>query len=199
MSELKSIKIQGKDYVLVNDRIKAFRETFKDYSLESEVVILDDKICVIKAIIKDAEGKIKATGLAREVNGSSFINKTSYVENCETSAWGRALGNFGIGVDTSIASFEEVANAVIQQMPEQKLPDVMPNGEPIDKQKAKDSYRECVGMIDDFLSGVSKEEWEAFKSSCRVVARNDKWSQGDCTYFKNKCEAKEKELGFMEV
>ena len=45
----------------------------------------------------------------------SFINKTSYVENCETSAWGRALANFGIGLGTSVASADEVANAIENQ------------------------------------------------------------------------------------
>ena len=43
-----------------------------------------------------------------QINFRIFINKSSYVENCETSAWGRALANFGIGVDSSIASAEEV-------------------------------------------------------------------------------------------
>ena len=55
--------------------------------------------------------------MAYEKEGSTFINKTSYIENCETSAWGRALGNLGIGIDTSIASAEEVQNAVLNQSP----------------------------------------------------------------------------------
>jgi hypothetical protein len=45
----------------------------------------------------------------------SLVNKTSYIENCETSAWGRALGNLGIGIDASIASAEEVITAIAQQ------------------------------------------------------------------------------------
>ena len=57
-----------------------------------------------------------ANGLAEENRGSSYINKTSYVENCETSAWGRALANFGIGLDTSVASAEEVQNAIANQV-----------------------------------------------------------------------------------
>ena len=56
-----------------------------------------------------------ANGLAEESKGSTFINKTSYVENCETSAWGRALGNLGIGLDTSVASADEVKNAIANQ------------------------------------------------------------------------------------
>ena len=115
MKELKSINIKGKQYVEVNERLRYFRENFKDWSLESEVVEKTNTLITIKAIIKDAEGRTRATGLAEEVKGSTFINKTSYVENCETSAWGRALGNLGIGIETSVASYEEVANAIKQQ------------------------------------------------------------------------------------
>ena len=60
-------------------------------------------------------GKIVATGHAQEKEGSTFINKTSYIENAETSAIGRALGLLGIGIDTSIASAEEVSTAIANQ------------------------------------------------------------------------------------
>lgn len=112
---LKTMNIKGKPYVLVNERIKAFREEYPAWSLESEVVELTNERCVIRAVIKDENGVVKATGIAYEEAGSTYINKTSYVENCETSAWGRALGNLGIGIDTSIASAEEVQNAVTNQ------------------------------------------------------------------------------------
>jgi hypothetical protein len=56
-----------------------------------------------------------ATGYAQEKESSSFINKTSYIENCETSAVGRALGFCGFGIDVSVASYEEVANAINNQ------------------------------------------------------------------------------------
>ena len=70
------------------------------------------------------------SGTAEEEKGSTYINKTSYVENCETSAWGRALGCIGIGLDTSVASAEEVINAVNNQdkpkvtMKKQKIDDL---------------------------------------------------------------------------
>jgi hypothetical protein len=118
--KLKSVNIKGKEYIEVNERIRAFRELYKDYSLETDIVELNAEYCVLKAIIKNEEGRIMSIGLAREVNGDTFINKTSYVENAETSAWGRALGNFGIGISTSIASAEEVTNAVNNQ---EKKPD----------------------------------------------------------------------------
>ncbi len=115
MTKLKTVNIKGKEYVEVNERLKHFRSTFKGWCLTSDVVDLSETRCVIKATIFDENGNIRATGHAYEKEGSSFINKTSFVENCETSAWGRALANLGIGLDTSVASFEEVANAVKQQ------------------------------------------------------------------------------------
>ena len=115
MTKLKTVNIKGKEYVEVNERLKHFRSTLKGWCLTSDIVELDEKRCVIKATVWDDNGNIRATGHAYETEGSSFINKTSFIENCETSAWGRALANLGIGLDTSVASFEEVANAVKQQ------------------------------------------------------------------------------------
>lgn len=119
---MKTVDIKGKAYVEVNERIKYFRENYKGWSLESDLLSLDNGVCVIKATIRDENGVVKANGLAYEKENSTFINKTSYIENCETSAWGRALGNLGIGIDTSIASAEEVINAVNNQ-PKPKLND----------------------------------------------------------------------------
>ena len=115
MNKLKTVNIKGKEYVEVNERLKHFRSNYNGWCLTSDVVELTDDRCVIKATIFDDNGNIRATGHAYEKEGSSFINKTSFVENCETSAWGRALANLGIGLDTSVASYEEVANAVKQQ------------------------------------------------------------------------------------
>lgn len=112
---LKTTDIKGKDYVEVNERIKAFRMLIPDGTIETHIIEDLNGICTIKAIIRDSQGKVLATGHAQEKENSTFINKTSYVENCETSAVGRALGMLGIGIDTSIASAEEVGNAIAQQ------------------------------------------------------------------------------------
>ena len=114
---MKTIDIKGKPYVCVNERIKEFRAQYPDWSLESELVSVSEETCIIKATIKNEDGIIKATGYAQEDrnNKMSMVNKTSYIENCETSAWGRALGNLGIGIDASIASAEEVITAIASQ------------------------------------------------------------------------------------
>lgn len=112
---MKTINIKGKEYVTVNERIKAFRNTYKDYSLVTDIIEISDNHCVMKASILDPQGKVVATGYARETVSKSPINKFAFVENAETSAWGRALGNFGIGVDTAICSAEELLQKISQE------------------------------------------------------------------------------------
>ena len=78
----------------------------------------DNGVCVFKASVgyyENGDPRTLGTGTAYEKESSSFINKTSYIENCETSAVGRALGMAGFGIDTSVASYEEVANAIENQ------------------------------------------------------------------------------------
>lgn len=106
---------KGKEYIEVNQRIKAFRMLYPNGTIETELLSFNEGVAVFKAVVKDDEGRTLGTGHAYEKEGSSFINKTSYIENCETSAVGRALAMCGIGIDTSVASYEEVANAKAQQ------------------------------------------------------------------------------------
>jgi hypothetical protein len=115
--QLKTMNIKGKSYVLVNERIIAFRKVadFKGFALETELLHIDDNSCVVRATIKNEEGRVIAQGMAQEDRSSSMINKTSFVENCETSAVGRALGFLGIGVEDSIATAEEVEMAIAKQ------------------------------------------------------------------------------------
>ena len=112
---MRTINIKGKEYVPVNERVKEFREKYPELRVLTELVSLDENSVVMKASVTDMEGNVLATGYAQEDRGSSNINKTSYVENCETSAVGRALGMFGIGIDASMASADEVANAIDRQ------------------------------------------------------------------------------------
>lgn len=120
---LKTTKIKGKDYAEVNERLKAFWQLCPDGSIRTQIISLENGICVIGAeVYEDKKDEYpRATGIAYEKEGSSFINETSYIENCETSAVGRALGNAGIGIDTSVASYEEVSNAILNQNIDKKI------------------------------------------------------------------------------
>lgn len=106
--------IKGKEYAEVNQRIKAFRMVYPEGSIITDLVQLENGICTIKAVIKNGE-LVLGTGIAQEKESSSYINKTSYIENCETSAVGRALGMCGFGIDVSVCSAEELQNALNNQ------------------------------------------------------------------------------------
>ena len=112
MTKLKTINIKGKKYVEVNERLKYFRSNYPNYSLTSKITHIDSEMVVIQSDILDPEGRVLASGHAHEEKGANYINKTSYVENCETSSWGRCLANFGIGIDESVASAQELQIAL---------------------------------------------------------------------------------------
>lgn len=107
--------IRGKNYAEVPQRVKAFRMICPNGTISTEIVALEGGVVVIKATVSDEAGNVLGTGHAYEKEGSTFINKESYIENCETSAVGRALGFIGLGIDASICSAEELTNAVINQ------------------------------------------------------------------------------------
>jgi hypothetical protein len=106
------------DYVQVNERIEKFYEKYPEGSIQTEIQSIVDGVVIFKAYAyRDREDTRPATGHAYEKENSSFINKTSYIENCETSAVGRALAMLGFEIKKSIASKEEVENAKLQQQP----------------------------------------------------------------------------------
>ena len=114
---MKTINIKGREYITVNERLKYFRSepTFDGWQIKESLVHIDAKEGVFKVTICDDKGVEIASAHSQEYRDSSYINKTSFVENGFTSALGRALGYLGIGIDTSIASANEVQNAVKNQ------------------------------------------------------------------------------------
>lgn len=129
--ELATVDIKGKAYVQVNTRVVAFRKLFPMGCITTDIVSLEKDakgfgVVVMKATVVDEKGAILGTGYAFEKETSSFINKTSYIENCETSAVGRALAMIGIGTDASMCSAEELVNAITNQNKpeEEKKPEV---------------------------------------------------------------------------
>ena len=142
---IRTTSIKGKEYAEVNQRIKAFRMVCPNGSICTEMISDVDGTCVFRAEVYDRDENgnmhLLGTGTAFENKQSTFINKTSYIENCETSAVGRALGMAGFGIDTSVASAEEVQNAIANQEgdskpKETKAENVSRDGEPLitDKQ-----------------------------------------------------------------
>lgn len=110
------VEIHGSTYLTVARRVDDFRksEDFKGWSIETELVSVEDSMVVMKSTIRDSDGKVAATGYAEEDRSFGKINKTSALENCETSAVGRALAFLGLA-GSEIASADEVAGAINQQ------------------------------------------------------------------------------------
>jgi hypothetical protein len=106
-----------KDYIEVNVRVEKFYERFPNGRIVTELVSWSEGVVVMKAYAyRDINDSVpSATGHAYEKEGSTYINKTSALENCETSAVGRALAMLGFEIKKSIASKEEVGNAKLNQ------------------------------------------------------------------------------------
>ena len=113
--QINTTDIKGREYAEVNQRIKAFRMVYPQGIIETQMISNENGVCIFKAEVSEPGGLLLGTGYAYEKEDSSFINKTSYIENCETSAVGRALGMCGFGIDVSVASAEEVQNAIQNQ------------------------------------------------------------------------------------
>ena len=117
--QIKSQKIHGKSYAMVHDRVNYFRgeAMYKDLGIETELVHFSEEHCVVRAFVRDKDNFILATGIAHEwkLDPKSAVNKTSFVENAETSAIGRALACLGIGTEDAYASAFEVESAKATQ------------------------------------------------------------------------------------
>lgn len=114
MTDTGIINIHGKQYHTVAKRVQDFRAKHPDFALTTEVAFRDGNLVAVKASIADEAGRVIATGHAEEDRTKGQINRTSALENAETSAIGRALAAFGIG-GTEFASANEVENAIHQQ------------------------------------------------------------------------------------
>ena len=112
---MKKIKIKGNDYVMVNERVKQFHIDYPNGKIETELIEFTERCITRTKVTPDvANPERYFTGIAYEKEGSNFINKTSFIEQCETSSCGRALGFLGLGIDESIASYDEVSTAIEQ-------------------------------------------------------------------------------------
>ena len=100
------------DYVPVAERLEKFYERFPDGRVITHIIEHNSEtgFVLMRAEVyrNSDDAQPAATGHAFEVRGESYVNKTSYVENCETGACGRALALLGFEVKRGIASREEL-------------------------------------------------------------------------------------------
>ena len=106
-----TISIHSKEYATVAIRIGVARRVLgSSLNITTEIISIDKETVVMKAIV-EIDGRFISTGFAEEKRTASRINQTSALENCETSAVGRALAFAGFTND-KIASADEVKNAI---------------------------------------------------------------------------------------
>lgn len=166
-AQIRTTNIKGKEYAEVNQRIKAFRMCYPEGTIETTLLSDENGVCIMSARVgyydkETGAFRILGTGTAYEKETSSYINKTSYIENCETSAVGRALGMAGFGIDTSVASYEEVSNAIAQQEA-----DKQPK-----KAKGHNSMPETVEARETASGRITEKEWKNLQAVCKEKGKD---------------------------
>jgi hypothetical protein len=198
--ELKTTNIKGKEYVQVNERVRAFRThpDFANMSLETSIIDISEKHVLMVAKVLDSEGLVRSTGHAEEVQTNSGVNSTSFIENCETSAVGRCLGFLGIGVDSSIATSEEVGQAIARQ---EAKSDTKPITEKkVEKVKANITNKGSETLLDwkEVVCPVGKHKGklmgEIFKNDPSYLGWMAKNMEAKTPDFKMALDASAKEL-----
>lgn len=137
-----AVEIHQKKYTTVATRLEIFRKhTGFKYGINTDIVTYGSKPgekIVMKATISTDQGFVLASGTAEEIIGAGNINKASALENCESSAWGRALGSLGIH-GGEFPSYDEMQ---IAKGKEEKLDNPKPEGDPKDRLAAAQEYVE---------------------------------------------------------
>lgn len=159
-----TVNIHGKAYETVASRVHRFRQEHgSDYGIITEIIDRDSDTVVIKAMIvlfNDPDNRVIATGFAEESRTASTINKTSALENCETSAIGRALAAFGMA-GTEYASADEVAQAISKQPYAGGGAPIAPlQGMATDKQRQIiQKHLNSIGIVEDDHKEFLISEW----------------------------------------
>jgi len=139
------------DYVPVSERIEKFYTKYPEGSLSTELVSFENGMVLMKAFAyKNKEDICPCTGHAMEKEGEGYVNKTSVVENCETSAVGRALANMGFEIKKGIASREEMEK--VQRMEQAKN---KPVAKPVAKPEVKG--KETITKLKEEVAKEIKE------------------------------------------
>lgn len=164
----KTGKEETKNYCPVNGRVDAFRSLYPQGFITTEILSMDKGIVFMRAscgYYENGQAITLGTGMAFEKESSSSINQTSYIENCETSAVGRALGMAGFGIETSMASAEEMDSALTTQ-------DAI--ADDIDPQRRT----ELMNEINDLMRDFSADEKRTIFSMARKEAGIDPKEDG---------------------
>lgn len=180
MKKLPTVNIKGAQYTLVKDRVLAFNEMYPNGCIQTELMseVGSDRV-VMKAIVTPdcTNPERRFIDYAQETIGDGYINKTSALENCSTSACGRALAYMGIGVVDSIASVDEIVKAT-NQKPQNKVNLSEAVFVKLKYLDDKGKWGKCV----KHLEGLGAEEIKKGKATYYAVPK-DKQDWGEITQY----------------
>lgn len=170
-ASLKRTNIKGKPYIDVAQRVQGFYELYPNGAIVPELLSDDGSRCTFIARVY-VDGELRAAGHAFEFQSASMVNKTSYLENCETSAVGRALGFMGIGSTESICSADE-AQAAIAHQENGEEPKHERRNQPVDALSAAQKRITAIAAKRAELDGVPTVEWYERNVKSRADYKND--------------------------
>ena len=148
----------GKKYMMVKDRMTFFRRAYGlSYGISTKLIHSDDLRVQVQATVTDALGNTIGSGLAEEIRGGSGVNKSSAIENCESSAIGRALASLGLhGGEYPTADEIESdrrSSRAIDEKPQVSQPMLVSEDIPFAKSDAKPDW---PAWVDDQIEGMKK-------------------------------------------
>lgn len=154
-------------YADVKERLAQFRTEHPLFGFDSTVMFQDGQRYIVHATIRDETDRLIASGHAEEIRDSSPVNKTSPLENCETSAWGRCLANMGYAVDKAIASRQEMEK--VDRMERTSVSTTAPP-DPIKARQAK-----AIGVIEK-LSKAQRTAMRQLMMTNNISTKPDAWN-----------------------
>lgn len=160
--EIRKTDIKGKQYAEVSERILAFRKLNPNGRIITEIIDKTDNDVTMKATIYDETEKELATGYASEVK-KGLVNSISMLENCETSAIGRALGFCGFGIDNGIASEQDIQK-VEQYKQANKKEEIYEN--------MFISYNEAMNVVKTSINDLCRKQGIVVSDLSAIINRN---------------------------
>lgn len=155
-------------YAEVSERVLAYRKVYPNRRIETEILELTENSIRMKATVYNDENEILATGHAGETK-AGIINNVSMIENCETSAVGRALGFAGFGIDGGIASEQEMKKVEEYKLNNRKI-------EVYDKMYISES--DAITILKAAIGELMRKQG-IVKQELEVAVRNQTWTELD--------------------
>lgn len=167
-----TVEIHGTEYTVIAARLRMFREDHPDWSINTKIEFTfttEEKggdLVRARCVIRDETARLRATGHAEEERGLGNINKTSALENAETSAVGRALAFVsGEYAGNAIRSADEMADAIKQQQLKKLW------AEWAEFTQLVEEHHDTLKAIREFLA---EDKFDAAKEAWNEISNDDK-------------------------